>query len=304
MLWLYITLASYLFFALASIADRILLAGPLQHPRAYAFYTSITGVVAIFFIPFGFDIPSNKIILLSFLAGAAGVASLYFLYLAIFEGHISTAAPSVGALIPIFTLVLSYFLAGERIYITINGILALALLVVGTLMLSLHFKKKMPLFLSRRNMYLAASAAFLFALSTVLSKLIFIDTGFINGFIWMRMGGVILAFLLLLSRQTRRIVFKSNPIKEKAVLITFSWGKGAGGAAFLLQSYAINLASFLQVTFINALAGVQYAFILIAALAISFKHPKILKEEFTKASILERSLGILLITVGLWLLIK
>jgi hypothetical protein len=54
--------------------------------------------------------------------------------------------------------------------------------------------------------------------------------------------------------------------------------------------------------FINALQGVQYVFLLIFAIILSFKLPKILKEEISREIIFQKVAAILLIGAGLILI--
>ena len=86
MTWFYITILAYLLFAVANIFDRYILHGPLQHPRVYAFYFGISGLFALFLIPFGFSIPSLSIIIFSlFFNPHLRHLSLYFSLLCSFN---------------------------------------------------------------------------------------------------------------------------------------------------------------------------------------------------------------------------
>lgn len=301
MLWLYITTLSYLLFALSSLADRYLLKGPLQHPRAYTFYIGITGILVTFFVPFGFNVPDVKIIFLSFLTGVLSIVALYFFYKAIFYGFVSTAVPAIGALAPMFTLFFSAVIKYEQIVLTSRSILAFLFIILGTVFLSLNIKKQKLIF-SRRNILNIILTAALFGLGFVLTRLVYENQGFLNGFIWMRWGGFLGAASLLLFPKTRKIIFQKNPIKQKRVWAPILFGKGAGAAGFGLQQYAISIVNLTQVTFINALGGIQHFFILLFSFLVSLKNPKLLKEQFTKSSIALRIGGILCIVLGLWFL--
>jgi len=88
---------------------------------------------------------------------------------------------------------------------------------------------------------IAILAAFFFASSYVLTKIIFIQQPFIDGFIWMRFGGVLGAILLFSLPITRRVILEtSKEIKLKTgELAIFS--KIMSGVAFFFLNYAIFL---------------------------------------------------------------
>jgi len=67
-----------------------------------------------------------------------------------------------------------------------------------------------------KRLPLAILASLFFSGSYVLTKLIFTEESFINGFVWIRLGGILGAVLLLFSPNARRIIFKtSKSIKLK-----------------------------------------------------------------------------------------
>ncbi|MDX1535421.1 MAG: hypothetical protein R3346_01535 [Candidatus Spechtbacterales bacterium] len=325
MLWLYVTLISYFLFALSSITDRYLLAGPLQKPRAFAFYTGIVGGFATllifvdfvipstgFVIPFtdfivppapvGFFAPAPGIIFVSFVSGAAKIMGLYLLYRAIFHGNVSTAVPMVGALTPLSTLFFAYILAGESFVITIQGVLALVSLIIGSILVSLQITKHKFSFSGVVGTSAVGAAVFL-GFSFVSAKIIFDSIGFLNGLVWISWGGVLFALSLLIFEETRDLVFEKNPMQQKNVWAPVLIGKVAGGVGGFLQSYAVSIAQLVQVAFINALGGVQYLFLLFFAFIVSARDPEILKEHFTHASLGMRFAGTLFIGIGLALLV-
>ncbi len=76
----------------------------------------------------------------------------------------------------------------------------------------------------------------------------------------------------------------------------------AGGGATILQNWAISLAPLSYVAVINALQGVQYAFLLIFTTFISLKFPHLLKEKISKGILFQKISAILLIGAGLVML--
>lgn len=302
MLWLYITLASYFLFASTAIFDRYLLAGPLRHPRSYAFYVGATSVLATLLIPFGFSVPSLSVITLSLFAGAVSVFSLWAFYTAIFHGDVSSTVPTVNAFVPLFTLGFLFLFGGEQLEITGRTVIALVLLIAGTFTLAARVELR-TLFFARKNIVRALLSASVFGLSFALAKLTYAaQGGFLAPFIWMRWGAFVAALFLLISPKTREVVFRENPIGKKKVYVPALFGAAAGAGASVLQQYAISLARFVEVSFINALAGVQQIFIVLFAVLLAVKRPRILKEELGTSSIFLRFAGVLFIAAGLYVL--
>ncbi|MBI2644448.1 MAG: hypothetical protein HYW95_03015 [Candidatus Wildermuthbacteria bacterium] len=299
MVWLFVTIFSYFLFAFSSLTDRYLLAGPLPHPRVYAFYTGITGILAVALIPLGFQFLGLPFALRGLAAGAIGLLGIYALYRAVFRGGVSRIVPMVGALVPIFTSLMAISILSEPVELSQNILIALVLFIVGTFFLSLRgsLLEFRPSWFDMGN---ALVIAFLFSFSLVLTKNVYDEGGFLNGFMWMRWGGFLASLSFLVFPVTRGVVFRKqqNPVQQKRILLPFLSGKGAGMFAFLLQQVALYLARPFQVALMSALQGVQYAFLLVFVAILSFKNPDILKEEFSSANAIWRIIGVACIGAG------
>ena len=303
MFWITLTIAAYILFAFSALTDRYLLAGPLKSPLVYTFYVSITSIFALVLIPFGFFIPDISFIGISFVAGIVSVLALYSLYHAISRGSVSRIIPMVGALMPIITLILTLVIAGAYVPSILGGA-ALALLIVATVLLSLNVIRG-RLVPSFTDIIHVVITAFLFALFFVLLKVVYDNITFINGFIWTRLFAFLFVLSFLLIPTVRRSVFaKKNPIKQKRVLVPALLGKGSGVLGALFQQYAISIAAVSQLAFINALQGVQYITLLALVVLIAKYRPRLLKEGLGNTGLLVRSVGIITLIAGLFLLFR
>ena len=106
------------------------------------------------------------------------------------------------------------------------------------------------------------------------------------------------------SSRSRNPLSRSLPIqgerKTWATSLVFLCNKSLAAGAFLLQTYAISLGS---VSVVNALQGVQYAFVLVLALIVSLFFPKIFKEEVGTGPVMQKIAGIVLVSFGVALLV-
>ena len=142
----------------------------------------------------------------------------------------------------------------------------------------------------------------LYAVSHVASKYIYDIYGFYTGLVWTRGFMGLFGLLLLFSPQIwKKSRAKKNKLKNKKnqFLLVMSTRIFAIVAVLLIQ-YGIAVGS---VTIVNALAGVQFAF-LIALVAILTKFlPKFFKERFVRGELKTEILAVLIIAIGLALVL-
>jgi len=294
MIWLIIAVASYFFNAVVATVDKFILSGNRSqgNPYVYAFYTGILNAVVLVLWPFDFSFLPLKIILVAFSSGAAFVLALFFFYSAMAKGEVSRVVSSVGGISPIVLFVLSYFLLDERL--PAFWILGLAVLVSGSFIITFEQKGRVPLY--------SFIAAIFFALSFFAAKEVFVETSFLNGFIWSRIGALILVAVAFCVPRIRSLL-KFNPEGLSGVprrlLPLFISNKALGGLCFLGINYAIMLGS---VAVVNALQGIQFVFIFCLALLFSVYFPGFLKESFSFKATMQKIVGIVLISLGVAIL--
>ena len=295
-MYIWIAIAASTLFALNGAVDKFLLTKVVRHPIAYAFYIGITGPLTWLLAPFGLKFLGLADLLVAIIGGAAFVAALYFLYVATQQTSISRILPIEGGLVPVFTLILAYIILSERL--TGNQLLAFVFLVAGAILMA--FKKEAsgwhPQALGNGLL-----AALLFALSFTLTKFIFDKTNFVSGLIWTRLGFFLASLSFLIPRSSRRHILQAPKEASPGSKLLYYGARVSGGAAGLLQNYAIALGS---VTIVNALQGTQYAILLLLTMILSKYYPKILKERVSGEILVQKIGAIILISLGFILLVK
>lgn len=300
MLWLIVAISAYLILALVFLVDKYLLTSSIPNPKVYAFYVGTLGILVLFLAPFvGFYIPKISQIALSLLAGATFICGTFWFYKALRLFEPSRVVPAVGGLTPLFTFGLIYLFSGGEEILSFFEIIAFIFLISGSILINLKKEKLINL----KSLKFSVLTAFLVSLSFVLIKYVYLEQPFWNGFIWRSVGGFLAAFcFFVFFPEIKKEIFKKRekfPQKTTAIFLT---NQAAGATAAILQNWAIFLAPLAYVAFINALQGVQYAFLLIFTIFLSLKLPRILKEEISKEAILQKLLAILLIGGGLAIL--
>jgi drug/metabolite transporter (DMT)-like permease len=298
MLWLTVAVSAYFLFALVALVDKHLLSGR-PNPKIYSFYVGLLSVLVLVLAPFvGFFIPDAWTILLSLLAGFVFIFALFGYYSALKFFEVSTIVPVIGGLTPLFAFGLIYLLPYENLFLPRWYFLSFILIVSGSVLAV--FRNKKILFFS--SFKISALAAFLFALSFVLAKYVYLNQPFWNGFIWMRMGSLLTAFAFLGTEEVRKEVFgRQDSFREKTGII-FLVNQGLGAAASILQNWAIALAGLIFLPIINALQGLQYIFLFLLTVFFSLRFPEILRENISKKIIVQKIVAIIFICLGLVIL--
>jgi drug/metabolite transporter (DMT)-like permease len=300
MSWLIIPILSYFILAIVFLVDKYLLTGSIQDPGVYTFYIGILGILGLFLIPFvGFYIPEISQIAFCLLSGAIFIFALFWFNKALYLFETSRVVPAIGGLVPLFTFGLVYiFSSGKEKLPFLDGI-AFILLILGSILITLEKEK----FINWKSFQISSLAAFLFSLSFVFTKYIYLKQSFWNGYIWIRIGWFLAALCsFLFIPEIKKEIFKKKISFKKKTMGIFLSNQAMGAVANILQNWAIALAPLAYIAVINALQGIQYVFLLIFTVILSVKFPQILKEEISKKILFQKIFAVLLIGGGLALL--
>jgi drug/metabolite transporter (DMT)-like permease len=283
---------------LASLADKLIL-NRKQDPFVYAFYVGFFNIFLIFIIPFiNFAFPDDKTLVWIIAEAGVYLLGLYLMYNAINKFDVSKVVTTIGATQPILIFIFTWLFWGIQ---TINAkiIIAFIILFVGSIIISSEKNIK----LSADYLKITLLASLMFSLDYIFSKFVFLNMTFWQGFIWMRIFIFLFSLLFLVSLKNRQAIFTKKVIADKKVGIIFGLNQMFGGAANMLQSFAIFLAPAAFLPIINSLRGIQYIFLFLLVLFFSVFFPKILKEEISKTAIATKMISVVLIAIGLALLV-
>lgn len=296
--WLPIIVLAYLFFSLASLGDKLVLAG-LPQPKLYTFYVGVLSVLVVFLIPFtSFGLPSPTATVWIILEAVVYILGLYAMFLALEKFEVSRVMTAIGAIQPVFILILTLVFWGAQI-ITVMNFLAFMLLLLGSIIIS--FEKKFKI--TGEFLLLVLFSAAMFSLDYIFSKFVFLHQPFLQGLIWMRIASALLVLLFLFDKKLRAQIFTKKAALNKKTGLLFLFSQSSGGIANILQSFAISLVPVSYLAIINSLRGIQYIFLFLITLFFPLFFPKILKEEISKNIIIQKLASIILIALGLGLLV-
>ncbi len=253
-LWIGLVILAQFINAAIVLVDKYLLVtrGGVGKPAAYAFFVSVLSAVVIVMVPFGvISLPTSLGTLLSCAVAGTYIASIFFLYTALREMNASESVPIVGAV----SALTAALLAGLWLTHDLPASLvpAFLLLTAGTFLVYCFC-------FSWRTLGMVILSGFLFGLSAFLTKLLFNEIGFVDGFFWSRMGSAALACALLIIPAVRSSVRESLRASSSGTKGLVVLNKVLAGVAFFLILLAINWGS---VSLVNALAGLQLVFLFI-----------------------------------------
>lgn len=298
--WFFIIILAYFFFALSALGDKIILSGP-PNPKSYTFYVGLFSVLAVLAFPFvGFILPSGNLFFWIVLDAIVFVLGVYFGFSAVEYFEVSKVAVTIGATQPIFIFLISWVFFGCQ-ELSFFSLIAFILLFLGSVLISLDKKIE----LDGRYFKFTLLSSLLYSFDYVLSKLIYNDISFAQGFIWRCFFIFVIVLFMLLSKANRKEIFQkkgsaSNREKTKKI---FLLTQTCGGTANILQSFAISLAPIAFLPIVNSMKGLQYIFLFIITSFFSYFFPKILKEKTSIKIARRKIVSIILIIAGLILLV-
>ncbi|HRT18441.1 MAG TPA: DMT family transporter [Candidatus Paceibacterota bacterium] len=297
MLWILVITLAYLCFALSSLGDRIILSGH-SRPNSYTFFVGILSAAVILLIPFiGISVPQGILWLWIILAALFNILGIYTMFSALNVFDVSKIIPTIGALQPIFVVIFSFLILGEDAMGS-RQILAFVILLLGSVLISIEKNYRV----TRRSLKLSFFAALFFSLEMIFAKIVYLNLAFWDGFIWMKIFGLVFVMSFLFNKTFRSDIFNVDQKLDKKNSIIFFLGQGFGGLANILQGWAISLVPLAYLGIMNAMKGLQYVFLFIFALIISAVFPKLLNEKTSKTIIIQRIIAIILIVIGLLVL--
>jgi drug/metabolite transporter (DMT)-like permease len=319
-MWLLITIGGYLINAGVYTADKFLLSKRIHSSISYAFFVGIWSIFNLVLLPLAFWVPDQRQLFTDLLAGMLFLIALIAWYKALHQSEATRVVPIVGALTPVFSLMLSYIFLDETF--TQNQLLAFFILIAGGVLISVketrmyawravaeRIKNIVGNMLghisaeyrpTRRLIFNSILSALCFAVYYVLIKYIYLDQPFVGGFVWSRLGTFLGCIIILFVPQWKKLIAEHQRDARKPKNLAFFLSvRIVAALAFIMLNWAISLGS---VAMVNALQGVQFLFLIIIVLVLSSKYPHILKEELGRGVLAQKFIGMILIGLGLYVL--
>lgn len=321
-MWLLIAAISYFLNAGVYVADKFLLSKKIHSSIAYAFFVGVWSIFNFLILPLDPWIPNLREFGLDILAGLLFLITLILWYKALHQSEATRVVPIVGALIPIFSFILSFLFLGETLgerellafFVLINGGILISVKhtkfyqlrrvmnrfknIFGNIFGGVHAEYR-P---TRRLILNSITSAFLFAAYYVLIKYIYSEQPFIGAFVWSRLGSFIGVILMLFVPDWRKLISSQHKGQKSPGNFAFFLSvRVLAALAFIMLNWAISKGN---VALINSLQGVQYVFLILLVIFLSRRYPQLIKEELGGGVILQKVVGVSLVCTGLYMLVS
>lgn len=291
-----VSILGYAFTAGSIIIDKILLKYSLPNPLAYTFYINILGLLALLVIPFGVKFEPNATIFAIF-SGIFFVAALFTFFEGLKIGEASVVGPFVGALNPLFTLIIAYFFFSQAI--TNSQLLAFLVVMAGALILTTNIWMA-KLGFNQQLFWMVTSGIF-WALAYTFLRQAFLNGDLLSSLVFSRLAGGLFVLPILAAPALRSKIFsaKSGKFSLQKTGLLLIVGQSMGALSGLLLAFATALAS---PALVNSLFGVQYLIILSVSLLLAKNHPQLLDENLSKGVLAQKIVGASILSWGVYLL--
>jgi len=296
--WVFIAILATVFFSIGNMFDKHLLDKYMKGAGGFIMLaigvSSLTLIGIISF--FGIELLTFFQTSLILLAGILLVLA-YLLYAKALELEDASLIIPLFQMVPIFLLISGFLFLGENL--TLTQIIAFVIIFIGSLILGVE-EFSMKIFKIKKAFWYMFFASILLAISPTIFKFFVLELGFLTTITYDIMGQVVGALGLFLVPAYRKELFDTiKSINSRAyVYLGLTDFFDLLGQFFL--KYALTLGPVALVSLI--ISGVQPFMILILALLLTFFFPKIIKENISKKTILQKVIGIVIITVGIMVL--
>lgn len=295
MYWFVLGIIASVFWGIATVIDKIMLTRYIENPYTYHLFLtlSLMPIILVYYIlfPVKFNPYFSGI---GFIGGVILGISFLLYNKALMIEEVSRVAPLMR-LTSIFTLLFGFLILGEKL--TPLRYLGVLILTVGGFLVSWKGKGVGGI---SKVFFLIIILDIGLSMSDIISKYVL---GHISYFslLFYGMVGTLCGRLLLLGSSKIRMDFVDllREVKLWIYPITLL-SMTSAYAAYLAYYKAISIT---QVSLVGAIPSLNPLFVLIFAGALSLFIPKILKEEFTTRTTVVKSIAILLVFIGSYLLV-
>jgi uncharacterized membrane protein len=292
--WFYFALLSSVLISGVNIIDKILISDYKIPPLVYVLVISATSLMPLVTLAF-FHLTPLPLGILAFTILVGFVRIYYTLpyFKALMVEEVSRVIPLLQ-LTPVFVLILSSVVLHEAL--RPQDYVAFGLLVLGGTLFAIRLTKGIRVSLA---FYLMILASFLLALYSVALKYLFSVQDFYTIFIWVQIAGFITFFQFIPFRPFRSSLVTTYKITSRQIGIIIVAEQAVAYVSVFAYNYAIAHG---PITLISSVGATQPLFVLLFATILSYRFPRVLREELTRMDVALKVLGLIAIFAGTYLM--
>ncbi len=295
MSWIFLALASNFSWAIENVYTKVVIGSKVKNPYVFLILIMVLSVVVLPFVPARFiAVPHISLLFWLFCASAVYTFGT-FPYLKAMEVEEVTRINILWNTLPIFNLIISWFLIGDRI--SGHEFVAMVFLISGAVVASLKSEK--TAFKLSKAFWLMMVACVLYSFYAVMVRFLSHSLPFYTIFFWTTLFNALLALVCLGYRQVREELvgtIKSNSIK---FFLTFLIVVIISTLGTFLSQWALSLKSG---ALVYSFEGFQVLFVFGMALLCSKIFPGFIAESLDKKNLIIKLIAFCIIIIGLILL--
>jgi len=287
--WILFSILAALTWSIVNTVDKYVLTKWVRKPIVPVMILGVIGLIASIFVYFiyGFSELSYINILLALISGFFYILMSLFYFKAVKTEEISRVIP-LFYLTPLFILIFASIFLRE--FFAPIKYLGIFLLVMGAFVIS---SKKITKISFGKAFWLMILSSLSLAINQVITKYLLGFADFWTIFSWTRIGTIVVLIPVYL------IYFPDilSTVKEhgKKVIGVISLNESLNVVGVIFITIATSVG---YITLVNSLSAIQPLFVLIIAVFLSIFHPRILKEEISKSTVLLKLVAIILMFAG------
>jgi drug/metabolite transporter (DMT)-like permease len=302
MTWFLLALVGPIMYALTNHIDKILLEKYFKEGGAgtLILFSSLLSALALPFIFWAdttvFDLDIISIIALA-VVGILNILVLWFYLLALSDEEASITVVFYQ-LVPVFGLVLGYFVLGE--ILTQIQIIAMAIIILGTTIISFEIDAENKFKLRKKTIILMSAAAFFWALESVIFKAIALEENVIRSLFWEHLMMVVIGILIFLFIKNYRNHFISAIKNNSKIILSLNF---ANETIYMIGNIVFSFAYLLAPIALVLLAeSFQPIFVFAIGIFLTIFFPKLTAEKIEAKHIWQKIIAILITGIGTYLL--
>lgn len=303
MSWFFFALIGPFLYALTNQIDKVLLEKYFKEGGVgtLLLVSSLLAGVALPFLfwadPTALSLkPVNMLVMVG--VGISNFLVLFF-YLLALKTEEASIVIVFYQLVPVFGLVLGYFLLGESI--SSMQFAAMMIIIFGATLISLEFDSDHGVSIRRRTIYLMSAASFFWALGSVLFKLVAIEERVWRTLFWehlvLALIGVILFICVKRYRDNFLVALRVNSSPILALNFTnetlYMLGNLVFGFAYMMAPISLVLLA----------DSFQPIFVLLIGILLTVYFPRVLVEKIERNHIAHKLIAISITVVGAYVLL-
>lgn len=245
-----------------------------------------------------FTLSSEHLAILLFVGLTSALG--FYSYLQALNQEEATVVVPFLQLVPVFGYVFGVIFLGESL--TVNQLLAVALIVAGLVIISLEFEVGEKVRFKGKFMLPILASAFFFALHDVLFKVVAIEEDFVLSIFWQYVGlAVIGLFVFTFVPKYRAQFFEL--FKDHREHRSFIGLNVISEILYIIGNIANNFATLLApVVLVLVVSSYQPLFVFAGGVFIAAFFPKIATERLSRGHLLQKALAIAVVCVGSYML--